>query len=156
MATISDFPARGIVTSINGSVVVFNPTGTNYQIHLNVAEGSEVPAVDDRPVEGLIRATARKLWSVPTGGNFIEPIFGRPRIIQGRVKWLDEQMLVIQAGTMFAVEMPVNNDAIDLANGPIETGALVNVTVMAGATIQIPVPPPQPEVQRVYVSRSAR
>jgi hypothetical protein len=76
---------------------------------------------------------------VPSGGNFIAPIFGPPRIIQGRVKWLDEQMLVVQAGAMIVAELPLEDQAIDLANGVIGVGTLVNVTAMPGATIEMKV-----------------
>ena len=81
--------------------------------------------------------TARKVWTVPSGGNFIAPIFGPPKTIQGRVKWLDEKTLVVHAGTSFLVELPASDQALDLANGPIEVGAMVNVTASPGATAEL-------------------
>jgi hypothetical protein len=133
MPGLSDFPARGRITRINGDTILFRPAGTNYELHLNAAaEGYTGPV--DQPVGGMMRVSARKIWTVPSGGNFIEPIMGRPRIIQGRVKWLDERELVVQAGAPFIIELPMSNTAIDLAHGPIEVGALVNVTAAPGAT----------------------
>ena len=91
----------------------------------------------DRPVEAVIRAQARKVWTVPSGGNFVQPIFGPPRIVQGRVKWLDETTLVVQAGTHFVIDVPASDRAFGLANGAIEAGSLVNVTVLPGATFEL-------------------
>ena len=137
MATIEDFAARGKIVEVHETHVVFHPTGTNYQLHLE-SSGSTFQ-VSDRPIEAIIRVKARKVWTVPSGGNFIAPIFGPPRIIQGRVKWLDEQMLVVQAGAMIVAELPLEDQAIDLANGVIGVGTLVNVTAMPGATIEMKV-----------------
>ena len=52
--------------------------------------------LDDRPVEALVRVRARKVWTVPSGGLFVAPIFGPPRIVQGRVRALDEHEIVIR------------------------------------------------------------
>jgi hypothetical protein len=132
--SINDYPARGRIKEVNGNVVVFLPAGTNYELHL-INEGAPPPV--DKLVEAIIRVTGRKVWTVPSGGNFVAPIFGTPKIVQGRVKWLDEQMLVVQAGVPIVVELPAADDAIDLASGGIGAGALVNVTAMAGGTIEI-------------------
>lgn len=133
MADLMDFPARGRIKQVNDGMVVFLPAGTNYELHLKTADGPYTGPVD-QPIRGLIRVTARKLWTVPSGGNFIAPIFGNPRTIQGRVKWLDSHLLVVQAGTNFVVELPGSDVAIDLANGVIELASVVNVTALPGAT----------------------
>lgn len=139
MPSINDFPARGTVKQVDGDKIVFLPSGTNYELHLKSANG-EVPTASDRPVDALIRFTARKIWTVPSGGNFIEPIFGQPRIVQGRVQWLDDRTLVVKASTNFVVELPASAQAIDLAHGGIETGVMVNVTALPGATIELRTP----------------
>ena len=136
MASINDFPARGKITEAHGTSVVFHPTGTNYQLHLESAGDVKV---SDRPVEAIIRLRSRKLWTVPSGGNFVAPIFGPPKIVQGRVRWLDERQLVVQAGCMFVVDVPGDDQAIDLANGAISVGTMVNVTTMAGGMIELKV-----------------
>lgn len=132
----SSFPAKGKIASIKDGLVVFHPTGTNYELHLKTSDGQTI-AESDRPVEITIRVRARKVWTVPSGGNFIAPIFGPPKTIQGRVKWLDDQTLVVQAGTNFVVEMPGSSEALDLANGPIGVGTMVNVTAMPGAAMEL-------------------
>jgi hypothetical protein len=137
MLSINDFSARGKITEVRGTTVVFHPAGTNYQLHLESLGQVEV---SDRLVEATIRVQGRKVWTVPSGGNFVAPIFGQPKIVQGRVKWLDERQLVVQAGTNFVVELPAADQAFDLANGAISAGVMVNVTVMAGGTIEIRTP----------------
>jgi len=134
MPTATDFPARGKVIEIDGQQVVFHPANTTYQMHLGVAAGVSLPR--DTPVEALIRVRARKVWTVPSGGLFIAPIFGPPRTIQGRVRYADEREVVLNAGVNVIVELPNNGAAYDLARGPIEVGALVNVTEMPGGTIE--------------------
>jgi hypothetical protein len=125
--------ARGRVSGKRDNLVVFAPHGTNYELHL-VAPDYSGPV--ERLGKGVVRVTARKVWTVPSGGNFIAPIFGPPRIVQGRVRALDERTLVVQAGTPVVVELPEDPSGIDLANGPIVVGALVNVTALPGARFE--------------------
>ena len=125
--------ARGKVTAGRDGLVVFAPHGTNYELHL-VAPGYAGPVGSQ--TQGVIRVTARKVWTVPSGGNFISPLFGPPRIIQGRVKALDERTLVVQAGTLVVVDLPEDPAVIELANGTISVGALVNVTALPGARFE--------------------
>ena len=125
--------AKGKVTGTKDGVVTFAPSGTNYELHL-AAPNYRGPV--GSLTQGVIRAVARKVWTVPSGGNFIAPIFGSPRTIQGRVRALDERWLVVQAGTPIVVELSDDANVIDLANGPITVGALVNVTAMPGARFE--------------------
>ena len=122
--------ARGRVNQSRDARVVFAPSGTNYELHL-AAPGYAGPV--GSLVEGVIRVTARKVWTVPSGGNFIAPIFGSPRTIQGRVRAMDERSLVVHAGVPIVVEMPDGPALIELAEGPIRVGAMVNVTALPGA-----------------------
>jgi hypothetical protein len=90
------------------------------------------------PVEGVIRVKARKAYTVPSGGNFITPIFGPPRIIQGRVRGVDGNGIVLHAGVAIQVELPAEASAVELANGSIAVGgAMVNVVALPGATFQL-------------------
>lgn len=136
MPDITDFPARGRVKQVNGDTIVFAVANTNYELHLKCADGPYAGPVDE-PVQGLIHVVARKLWSVPSGGNFIAPIFGPPRTIQGRVKWIAAPSIIVQAGTHFVVDLPAADEAIDLAHGAIEIASLVNVTALPGGTFSL-------------------
>ena len=97
MSIATEFAAKGKISEIRDNLVVFCPNNTNYQLHL-ISEEGRYTGPTNEPVEVVIKGTARKMWTVVSGGNFISPIFGPPRIVQGRVRYADEKMLVIQAG----------------------------------------------------------
>jgi len=126
--------AMGKMTAVKDGEVVFVPANTSYELYL------KCPAYAGplhKPVKGTVRVTARKVWTVPSGGNFIAPIFGPPRIIQGRVRALSARQMVVQAGTLVLVDLPDDEIVYDLATGPITVGALVNVTALPGASFEI-------------------
>jgi hypothetical protein len=128
-------PARGKVTAVKDGVVLFAPRGTNYDLHL-VAPPNYAAAVGS-VIDCVIRVTARKVWTVSSGGNFIAPIFGPPRTVQGRVTAIHDQWLIaVHAGAPMLVELPEEDAAIDLVNGPITVGAMVNLMVLPGARFE--------------------
>lgn len=135
MPTVSDFPACGKIIAMENRAVVFAPANTNYEIRLD-AEGSLDGAQIGVMTEGLIRLDARKVWTVPSGGNFISPIFGPPRTVQGRIRYLDENQMVIQAGVPIVVRLPSDPDAYDLVRGPLTVGILVNIAAQSGGTFE--------------------
>ncbi len=135
MAQISDFPARGRITAAEAGKVTFQPAGTNYEHHMQVPADFGAPV--GSLVDGLIRVNARKVYSVPSGGNFVAPIFGPPKIIQGRVKFADAKQLVVQAGVPIVVELPGDDNAMDLHSGGIAVGTLVNVVALPGAKFEL-------------------
>lgn len=134
MATASDFPAVGRVMGVSDDAVVFLPLNTNYELKLQTSE--KYPGPVGERIEARIRVRARKLLTVTSGGNFIAPIFGPPRIIQGRIKYLDEREMVIQAGAPILVELPMSDQAYDMERGPLAIGQLVNVTALPDAKIE--------------------
>jgi hypothetical protein len=136
MSVATEYAAKGKITEVRENLVVFCPNNTNYQLHL-ISEEGRYSGPTNEPVEVVVKGVARKMWTVVSGGNFISPIFGPPRILQGRVRYADERVLVIQAGTLITIELPSSDMAIDLTNGPITVGSLVNATVMPGATFHI-------------------
>jgi len=136
MSKTSDFPAVGKVLSRDDTSVVFNPLNTNYELKLQIA--NYAGPIGQR-VEAFIGVTARKVYTVPSGGNFIQPIFGPPRVIQGRVKYLDEREMVIHASTPIIVQLPSDQNAFDLANGDLMVGSLANVVAMPGAKFSLAV-----------------
>jgi hypothetical protein len=133
--TIMEILAKGKVLEVKGEIVVFQPAGTSYELHLVVVAGKYDGPIA-RPVECLIRARARKVYTVPSGGNFIQPIFGPPRVIQGRVRALDSERVIVHAGAPIAIDLPAEEHAIDLNRGPITVGSMVNVIALPGATVE--------------------
>jgi hypothetical protein len=130
------FVARGKIVRLLLDAVVFNPTGTNYQIHLRTGEHKYAGPVGEL-IECRIRLSARKIWTVPSGGLFVTPIFGSPRIVQGSVKYADTRVIVVHAGTHFVIEAPTSPSAIDEPIGPITVGGMVNVTALPGARFEM-------------------
>jgi hypothetical protein len=133
MPSPADFPTRGKIIETKEGAVVFNPRGTTYALHLKCSDPA--PAANEL-LDVRIRATARKVWTVPSGGNFITPIVGTPRIVQGRVKSISERELLVHAGANFVVDLPKVESAVDLPNGPIAVGSMVNITLLPGASIE--------------------
>lgn len=132
-ATATNLAATGKVLRTLDGTVVFNPAGTNYEMHLAAAK-YDGPL--NRPVKCLIRVVARKVYTVPSGGNFLTPLFGPPRMVQGLVKAADDRALVVQAGCPIHVSLPGDDDAIDLDQGPIAVGRMVNVVCEPGARVE--------------------
>jgi len=131
----TECPTHGKIIEVLDNAVVFAPNGTSYELRLRTDR--PYAGTLNTPVEVVIRATGRKVWTVPSGGNFISPIKGPPKIIQGRVTFADEKQLVVRAGAMFLIDLPSAEHAVDLPNGPITVGHMVNVTALPGATIEI-------------------
>lgn len=139
-ASPSDFVARGKVIGIKEGVVIFSPAGLNYELHFTPLTPYTGPL--DQYIEARLRVKARKVYTVPSGGNFVSPLFGPPRTMQGRVLFADEKTVVIRAGAPIAVELPDAADSIDLSEGLIRVGAIVNAVGLPGATFELVSPFP--------------
>lgn len=137
MPTAVDFTARGKVIASENGRIVFAPSNTTYELHLE-SSGKAFAGAMNVPSSIVIRCQARKLMSVPSGGTFITPIQGPPRIVQGRVKHLDDKQLVIQASTLVVIDLPQDNHAIDLNSGAIGVGGMINATILPGARYELP------------------
>ena len=137
MPTALDFPARGRILRIEEGLVVFNPADTTYELHLANAGGGAMPSPSAHTVSGYVRAVARKVWTMRSGGNMLTPIFGTPRVVQGRVRYLEEGLAVVQAGCPVLVTIPSDGIHLDLISGPIVVAGMINATVMPGATFEL-------------------
>jgi hypothetical protein len=129
------FLARGKVVEAKDSNVVFQPCDTNYQIHLQTARPYTGPI--GQLIDARIRARARKVYTVPSGGGFISPIFGSPRTFQGRALHVDDRQVIIRAGVPISVELPQSDSALDLSAGPIAVGSMINVAALPGTTFEL-------------------
>lgn len=127
--------AAGKVVRVENGKIVFTPAATSYELHLEVPQYSGPVNV---PTRCVIRVKARKVYTVASGGNFITPIFGPPRIVQGRVRSADQRSLVVHAAIPIHVELPGPEAAIDLDEGPITVGKMVNVVCEPGARVEFP------------------
>ena len=74
-------------TATKPAYVVLEFANTDYQTHL-LPHGSVPDWLGERVgkrVVGTIRADAKRIDVTETGGKYVEPVFGRPRRLQGRV-----------------------------------------------------------------------
>ena len=126
-------PAKGKVVEDRNGRVVFQPRGTNYELHLDCRD---YRGPLRKPTSGVVRVRARKLYTVSSGGLFVAPILGTPRTIQGRVMAVSDDQIVIHAGGPVLVDLPADAHAVDLAGGPVAVGTMVNVVSMPGATFE--------------------
>jgi len=136
MPSVTDFPARGKILSVQDGLVVFSPANTNYEMHL-LAEGNVPPDFTTGVIEALIHVSARKIWTVRSGGNFVAPIFGPPRTLQGRIRYLDEERMVLHCGVPIIVALPLDQSVYDLTNGPLTVNRLANVAALPEATFEL-------------------
>ncbi len=135
MANETDFPTRGKVIHVSDDRIVFAPSNTTYEIELLTPNG-RYDGPQDTLVEGVIRAAARKLYTVSSGGGWVEPIFGKPRIVQGHIRHIDERYVVVDAGALILVRYPETDGSVSLVNGHLRPGIMVNATILPGATFE--------------------
>lgn len=74
---------HGVLLEQDAQTAVIALPGTDYRLSLTIARPIE-PGVNQR-VSGRIIARAKRLDTTRGGGRFIEPIYGRPRRVQGVV-----------------------------------------------------------------------
>lgn len=124
---------KGKVVGSTPAGIIFAPSNTTYELELAGSFGGKV----DTLVGVQIRAQGRKLLTVPAGGNFVTPIKGPPKVAQGRVLAIEGNTLVVKAGVVMSITLPTEEHALDLNNGDIKVGGMVNITLMPGAKIEV-------------------
>lgn len=121
--------ARGLLVKIAEGLIGLNLPGTDYRLHLLV----DAPVKDgelNKPIDGRIHARAKRVDIVHTGGRFIEPVYGRPRRIQGRVISTDQEAntITVNCGTPFICHLTADQKPSDF-----EIGFLVSFDIERGA-----------------------
>lgn len=82
-------------------------------------------------VSGTVRGKAQRAWHATAGGCFIEPVWGAPRIVQGRVLAVDVQANAVLLDLVFPawVTLEASQNA-----GSFQTGDMLNFYVESGMT----------------------
>lgn len=94
--------ARGVMgqpipaTATRQAHLTFLVPNTNYELHLLGAEG--VQTAPGKRLIGTIRVEARRIDIVQTGGQYMEPVIGRPRRMQGTIIAVRDGAVVVDAG----------------------------------------------------------
>jgi len=112
--------------------IVLSLPETDYRLHLLVDQQAMAGEVGKR-VAGRILARAMRVDRVRVGGRFIEPVFGRPRRLQGRVTAIDPgaNTITVQCPCPITCELSVNQKA-----GDFRPGELVAFDVKAGTRFE--------------------
>ncbi len=127
-------PAKGKVIRVEGDSIVFKPSNSTYELILK-SPGYAGPVGE--AVELVIHGKARKSYTVPSGGLFVSPIMGPPKVLQGRVKDVSGDQITLNCGVVMNITLSTEPGAIEMANGPIAANGLVNVILMAGASAEL-------------------
>lgn len=128
--------ARGVyqevtaATPVKPAVMKVTFLNTNYELHLVPA--GVIKTEPGKRIIGVIRAKARRVDVVETGGRYVEPVIGRPRRVQGSIIVTNEgrRSIVVDAG------VPIECELMDDRQKPgdFAAGQFVSFDVMDGAT----------------------
>ncbi|MBN8598188.1 MAG: hypothetical protein J0L78_10995 [Planctomycetes bacterium] len=116
---------HGIGDSNGAEHVVISIPDTSYELHL--VPTAPVTSKPGNRIIGTVRVSARRIDEVKSGGRYLEPVFGRPRRVQGTVIAIEPDAVVVNAGVPvwvkptdarqsaanFAVGQFVSFDALD-------------------------------------------
>jgi hypothetical protein len=103
---------------------------SSYDLHLVAT--APIAARPGGRLIGVIAARARRIDTVKTGGRYLEPVYGRPRRVQGRVVSVDagRNVVVVDAAVPFHI---TPTDARQKA-ADFEAGQFVSFDIFDGAT----------------------
>jgi hypothetical protein len=123
--------ATGVLAEKTPEKIVLAVPGTDYRLHL--VPSAPIDAGLNERVHGLIRANARRVDVISAGGRYIEPVFGRPRRIQGRIidGDLKANTLTVLACVPVAVKLMDHQKA-----GDFGIGQMVSFDVEPGANFE--------------------
>lgn len=106
---------------------------TRYELYL--LPQSPVTTERGKRIIGTIHAQARRIDKVETGGRYVEPVFGRPRRVQGRVIAIDGERgeVVVHAG------VPIHCKPTDHRQKATDfhEGDFVSFDVLDGASFRV-------------------
>lgn len=107
--------------------IVVSVPGTEYELAL-VPTGTTGTPVGKR-LRGTISGRAQKLHRANAGGEFLEPVHGHPRIVQGRIREVDAAggRLLVQAVVPMWIEPVAGQSARDF-----RAGEMVNFYMESG------------------------
>jgi hypothetical protein len=106
-----------IVDSVDNGVVTLKVPGSNYRNSFVVKDTAAL--VPGARVRGNIFGPAWKIDRVELGGNYVEPLVGRPRRMQGTILAVNPATneLTVQVGYEATVKLPAKYKASDFAIG---------------------------------------
>lgn len=123
MQTATELATGRLLESHEDRIVLGVP-GTEYRLHLSVSE--PLDAEVGKRVTGRINALGRRIDVCDTGGAFIDPVYGRPRNLQGRIIDVkpETRALIIKAVVPMQVRIRPPQEADDFRPGQFVTFAI--------------------------------
>ena len=121
---------RGYLAEAGDDRVVLTFPGTDYRTELKVT--SRPTTEVGKRILGVIQGQARRIDVCGTGGKYVEPVYGRPKRVQGKIVAVDltAGTVTVDAGAMsVVVKTDPSQDTGDFAEGDFVTFA-----VLPGAT----------------------
>ena len=118
-------------TATKPAYIKFAVPNTSYEMHL--IPSAPVAVAPGKRLIGVIGVKARRIDVVDTGGQFLEPVFGRPRRVQGTVIRAENGAVVVDAGVPIHI---TPTDARQRAE-QFTPGQLVSCDVLDGATFSV-------------------
>lgn len=130
-ATISADPAvcRARLEESGPEGFVISVPGTEYVLRLHLKGATSV--APGKRISGVITGSAQKVHRASAGGEFIEPVEGHPRIVQGRIREVDASAnrVLLQAVVPMWISLEAGQSARDFA-----AGDFVNFYMESGVT----------------------
>ncbi|MCB9838982.1 MAG: hypothetical protein H6813_06545 [Phycisphaeraceae bacterium] len=119
--------ATGVARSLGEGAFTLEIPGSSYRIRL----ASAARPHEGRRCSGVITAQAKRIDKIRGGGAFLEPVEGRPRRAQGRVRAIDKSKQTVTVHTG-AAPIVFKTDARQKAED-FEIGEMVTLGVEPGA-----------------------
>ncbi len=115
-----------------GFVVVRIPD-SDYRLDLKTVSSLGGHRQGER-VHGIIRAEALRIDVIEAGGRFIEPVYGRPRRLQGRIVGgdPDRQEIWVNVAVPIVCKLDPSQKITEF-----KTGMMVSFDIRAGATFEV-------------------
>lgn len=128
--------ARGVLaeivpqTATHVSYITITFPNTSYEMHL--VPTSPISTQPGKRIVGAIRARCRRVDVVGTGGRYVEPVYGRPRRVQGSVIAIDSLNNAIVVDASVPIHCTPTDPRQKAAD--FQPGQLVSFDVMDGAS----------------------
>jgi hypothetical protein len=117
-------------TAVKPAMVNVTFANTNYELHL--VPTSSVHTEPGKRLIGSIRAKARRVDKVQSGGRYVEPVMGRPRRVQGAIVAINAAARTITVDAAVPIECTLTDER--QSPGQFAVGDFVSFDVLDGAT----------------------
>lgn len=121
--------ARAVLLEAHDDRVVLGFADLDYQVHLLVERKPATP--EGKRILGVIRAQARRIDVVGSGGRYVEPVYGRPTRVQGKVVDADPEARTVTVHAGFPMVLTLDTGQTP---GSVNVGDFITCATLPGAT----------------------